>query len=120
MVYADTDFFVALVKEDDWLQERAEKLLEKYRSDIKTSLPTFIELFYLSEEYDWDRDQAAAHIMEIAETDFDESVVFQASEYIDQGLNVLDAFQAASSTGSIISSDRDFDSIELERIELEP
>lgn len=23
MIYADTDFFIALVKDDDWLQERA-------------------------------------------------------------------------------------------------
>jgi hypothetical protein len=27
MIYADTDFFIALVKDDDWLQERSDRLL---------------------------------------------------------------------------------------------
>jgi predicted nucleic acid-binding protein len=119
MVYADTDFFLALVKDEDWLKKGAEKVLEEYRGDIETGLPTFVELFFLSEEYGWNRDMAASNILEIAEVDFDESIVFKASEYIEQGLSVLDAFQAARAGGKIISSDKEFDEIEKDRVKLE-
>ncbi|MFB6115374.1 MAG: hypothetical protein ABEK04_03700 [Candidatus Nanohalobium sp.] len=43
----------------------------------------------------------------------------QALEYIDQGLNVFDAFRAASSEGKIISSDKEFDKTNIERMKLE-
>jgi len=119
VIYADTDFFVALIKEDDWLQERAKELLEKHRGEIRTSLPTFIELFLLSEDYEWDRDRMVANVLELVETDFDENIPFQASEYMSGGLNVFDAFQAACSDRTIISSDKEFDGIGLERVELE-
>lgn len=118
-MYADTDFFVALVKEDDWLQENAKKLYKKHRSDLETSLPTFIELCFLSREYDWEIERVVTNVLQIAEIDFDEKIVYQAVEYMDQGLNVLDAFQAAKSEGLIISSDKEFDSVDLERVKLE-
>jgi len=48
---ADADFFLALLKEKDRLKEKALKLLEEYRGDMKTSLTTFIELMLLSKRY---------------------------------------------------------------------
>lgn len=121
MPYADTDFFVALVKDDDWLRERAETLLSEHQGELRTSLATFIELFWLCEEYGLNREQAVAHVLELAAVDFEEDLVFQADEYVDEGLNVLDAFHAAA-TGEcgIISSDKVFDEIDIERIQLEP
>lgn len=119
MVYADTDFFVALVKENDWLQENAREIYERYQGEIETGLSTFIELFFLSERNDWDRDRVASNVLQMADVDFEEKVIFQASEYIGQGLNVVDAFQAAKSEGRLISSDKEFDRINLERIKLE-
>jgi len=119
MVYADTDFFVALVKDDDWLQQNAEKLYKEHKDELKTSLPTFIELCYLSERYNWEIERVVTNVIEIAEINFEERIVYQALEYIDQGLNVIDAFQAAKSSGRIISSDKEFDKIDIERIKLE-
>jgi predicted nucleic acid-binding protein len=119
MVYVDTDFFVALVKEDDWLQENAENILEEHKTEIETSLPTFIELCLLAEDHDWQLEKAFTNILEIAEVDFEEKVAYQALEYIDQGLNVFDAFQAAKSNGKIISSDKEFDQVNIERLSLE-
>lgn len=118
-MYADTDFFVALVKEDDWLQENARKLYEEYGSELETGLPTFIELCFLSREYDWEIEKVVTNVLQMAEIDFEEKIVYQAIEYMDQGLNVLDAFQAAKSGSQIISSDKEFDSIDLERVKLE-
>ncbi|MFB6158127.1 MAG: type II toxin-antitoxin system VapC family toxin [Candidatus Nanohalobium sp.] len=119
MVYVDTDFFVALTKEEDWLQKNALELYEEHRGSIQTSLPTFIELCFLAQDYDWELEKVVTNILEIAKIDFDEKVVYQAVEYIDQGLNVLDSFQLAKSEGEIISSDKEFDETGVNRIKLE-
>jgi len=37
MIYADTDFFIALVKDDDWLQQRAATLAEEHEGDIASA-----------------------------------------------------------------------------------
>jgi predicted nucleic acid-binding protein len=117
MVYADTDFFLALVKEDDWLKKNAEELLEE--NTVETSLITFVELALVENRFDFNLENSVTEIMEMAEVDFEEKVVYQALEYIDQGLNVFDAFQAAKSNGKIISSDKEFDKTNIERMKLE-
>lgn len=119
MIYADTDFFVALVKEDDWLQENSSKILKEYQGDIRTGLTTFIELFFLSQDYGWDRERVASNVFAIAEVEFDQEIVFQASEYMENGLGVIDSFQLSQSDGRIISSDKEFDQTGIERINLE-
>lgn len=119
MVYTDTDFFVALIKEDDWLQKNALGLYEEHRGSIQTSLPTFIELCFLAQDYDWELEKVVTNVLEIAETDFDQKVVYQAVEYMDQGLNVLDSFQLAKANGEIISSDKGFDGTGAVRVKLE-
>lgn len=118
-MYADVDFWVALLKDDDWLAERAEQYLETYEGDLEVSLVTFVELFLIEERYSFDREQAALAIFELAETDADADVVFQASEYMDSGLNTFDAFHAALAGGAILSSDQAFDGIAIERVALE-
>jgi hypothetical protein len=34
LIYADTDFFLALLKESDWLKGSAERLLQQYSRRI--------------------------------------------------------------------------------------
>lgn len=46
-------------------------------------------------------------------------MVFQASEFIDDGLDTFDAFHAALAGDTILSSDRAFDDIAIERVALE-
>lgn len=119
-MYADTDFWVALLKGDDWLTEQAEELYAEYEDDLEVSLPTFVELFLIEQQFSFDRERATISILEMTDADVDEEVVFQASEYIDDGLNVFDAFHAALAGEAIISSDEAFDAIEVERVQLEP
>jgi predicted nucleic acid-binding protein len=119
-MYADTDFWIALLKRDDWLTERAEDLYAEYEDDLEVSLPTFVELFLIEEQFSFDRERATISILEMTDADVDEQVVFQASEYIDEGLNVFDAFHAALAGESILSSDKAFDDIGIERVQLEP
>lgn len=119
-MYADNDFWLALLKDDDWLAARAEERLEEYRGDLEVSLATFIELFLVEERFAFDRERAVLSILELAESDVYEDAIFQASEYIDDGLNTFDAFHAALAGEAIISSDGVYDSIPIERIPLEP
>ena len=120
-MYADLDFWLALLKNDDWLNDRAERLLEKYEGELEVSLATFIELFLVEERFAFDRERAVTAILELATYEGDPNVVYQASENIDEGLNTFDAFHAALSGGSIISSDRAYDELTgVNRIRLEP
>ena len=118
--YADTDFWVALLKGDDWLAERAEKLYSGHGDDLEVSLTVFVELFFIEEQFSFDREKAAISILEMTDADVDDEVVFQASEYIDEGLNVFDAFHAALAGETILSSGKAFDEVAIERVQLEP
>lgn len=119
-MYADTDFWLALLKDDDWLADRATELLEEHHGKLEVSLATYIELFLVEERYAFDRDRAITAILELADYPGDEDVIYQASAYRDSGLNTFDAFHAALSGGALISSDQAFDELSIERIPLEP
>ena len=120
-MYADLDFWLALLKDDDWLADRAGFLLDGHEADLEVSLATFVELFLVEERFAFDRDRAVTAILELATYEDDPNVVYQASENIDEGLNTFDAFHAALSGGSIISSDRAYDELTgVNRIRLEP
>jgi hypothetical protein len=120
-MYADLDFWLALLKNDDWLNDRAERLLEEHEGELNVSLATFIELFLVEERFAFDRERAVTAILELATYSGDPDVVYQASEHIDEGVNTFDAFHAALSGGSIVSSDGAYDDLgSVERIRLEP
>ena len=120
-MYADLDFWLALLKNDDWLSDRAERLLEEHEGELEVSLTTFLELFLVEERFAFDRERAVTAILELATFEGDPDVVYQASENIDGGLNTFDAFHAALSGGSIVSSDRAYDELGgVDRVRLEP
>jgi predicted nucleic acid-binding protein len=117
LVYADTDFFLALLKERDWLKEKALKLLEEYRGNIRTSLTTFIELMLLSKRYGLDPVRVTLSVMEL--TGYYDERVLRASVLISQGMGVFDAFHAAFSNEEIISSDHVYEEFGFKRVKLE-
>lgn len=119
-MYADTDFWLALLKDDDWLADRATSVLEEHRGDLEVSMATFLELFLIEERYGFDRERAVTSILELAEYDGDEDVLYQASAYVDEGLNTFDAFHAALAGEAIVSSDKAFEEIDVDRVRLEP
>jgi hypothetical protein len=120
-MYADLDFWLALLKNDDWLNDRAERLLEEHEGELAVSLATFIELFLVEERFAFDRERAVTAILELATYSGNPDVVYQASENIDEGLNTFDAFHAALSGGTIISSDGAYDALGgVDRVPLEP
>lgn len=120
-MYADLDFWLALLKDDDWLADRAESLLDEHEGELELSLATFIELFLVEERFSFDRERAVTAILELATYPGNPDVVYQASENVAAGLNTFDAFHAALSGETIVSSDGAYDALDgVERIELAP
>ena len=122
MPYADTDFFLAIIKETDWLKSRAYRLKTRYKGLLWTSLATLIELLLLSRRYGLDPEIVAISASEIAEVrGVGMQVVLLAAHYMrEKGLNTFDAVHAAFvGADEIISSDKVFDRVGLRRIPLE-
>lgn len=114
MTYADTDFFLAILKNSDWLKDNAEQILKDHK--IETSEATYIELMLLSKKYNLDCIEITKDVMAIC--DENSSIYLIASEYIKNGMGVFDAFHAAHCNGEIISSDHIYDEFNIKRIKL--
>ena len=123
MIYADTDFFIALAKENDWLKDRALTILKQYRGKIITSTVTIIELLLISKRFSIDQEELISAVYQIvtAVEGINEATALAAAHLIkEDGFHVFDALHAAyCGTNSIISSDHIFESVGLERIRLE-
>jgi len=121
MIYADTDFFLALVKDDDWLQERAATLAREHAGNIYTSRATLLEVLLISDRFEFDRMEALSYALEIASVPEDETVLFQAADYMaEDGLTAFDAYHVAyADHDPIVSSDTSFDEITDDRIPIE-
>lgn len=121
MIYADTDFFIALVKDDDWLQRSAAEIALENEGQIYTSRATLLELLVISNRFEFDRMEALTYALELAAVPEDEDVLFQAADYMEQdGLTAFDAYHAAyADEDPIISSDKSFDDITDDRIAIE-
>ncbi len=121
MAYADTDFFLALVKDEDWLKSDARKILEKHEDDIWTSIVTVLEISLLCKREEIDIERAMVDVLQIAELKgVEHEIVFRAIEHMEKdGLNVFDAFHASfCGDDKMISSDKVFDRVIGERVEL--
>ncbi|CCQ32980.1 PilT protein [Halorhabdus tiamatea SARL4B] len=121
MIYADTDFFIALVKDDDWLQERASSIARENDGQIYTSRATLLELLLISDRFEFDRFEALSYVLEIADVPENESVLFQAADYMEQyDLTAFDAYHVAyADADPIVSSDKAFDDLTNDRIPIE-
>jgi predicted nucleic acid-binding protein len=121
MLYVDTDFVVALLKRTDWLKERARRLLQKHRGELWTSGYTIVELFLIAEEFGLDPQQLVIDVFELVEVRNAELNMFLiAAGYIKEGAGVFDSLHAAfCGKDKIISSDKVFDRLGLERVKLE-
>ncbi len=69
-----------LIKEKDWLKERAKKILEKFEGQITTSVVTFIELALLAKRYSLDAVKIFKSVM--AACNFEDDRLLKAAIYI--------------------------------------
>ena len=122
MIYADTDFFIALFKESDWLKEPALRALEQYHGQLWTSVATLVELLLLSSRYGLDPQKALRDVALLADVrNADLRSFFLAARFMRRfGLRPLDALHAAlCGDDPILTSDAVFERVGLQRIPLE-
>ncbi|QLG50281.1 type II toxin-antitoxin system VapC family toxin [Natrinema halophilum] len=121
MTYADTDFFIALVKDDDWLRDRAAEIALENEGEIYPSRATLLELLVISDRFEFDRMEALTYALEIAAVPEDEDVLLQAADYMEQNeLTAFDAYHVAyADEDPLVSSDELFDDATDNRIAIE-
>ena len=61
--YVETDFLLALVKEADWLKDRAESALEEH--DVVTSSYAYLELLLIRERHEFDYIKLVSNMLDI-------------------------------------------------------
>jgi len=122
LTYADTDFFLALIKATDWLKSPAQRLFETYRDKLWTSVVTIIEVLLLAERLQLDPERLVVNVSEIAEVrGVERTTLLLAAHFMKEyKLHTFDALHAAFAQGDeILSSDRAFDRVGLKRVPLE-
>lgn len=122
-IYADTDFFLAVAKKEDWLKSGAQNIYSKHKGGIVTSIVTAIEIALISKR------KGIEHIEDAFASLFDLSSVegisreecMEVAYLIEkENFNVFDAFHAVLSRGMpIASSEQMYDKIGKERVRLE-
>tara|TARA_Y100000310_G_C20071069_1_gene529416 strand:+ start:106 stop:483 length:378 start_codon:yes stop_codon:yes gene_type:complete len=118
--YADTDFFLALMKDSDWLKEKAKKLYEKYKGEIFVTPFTIAELMIVCVREGIPLRETLFQVSRIVELDFlSWDLFFKASNYVEKGASIFDSLLMAFCDGSeIISSDKVYEKFGFEVIDL--
>ena len=122
-VYVETDFLLALAKDTDWLQESAEDALDEH--EVETSAFSYLELVLARERYEFDYVPLVANLLELVPVRDEEEkqVVLKAVNYYEEGMTPFDAFHAATAETrrlDVLSSEKDYENIEVSRVPLEP
>ncbi|MDO8460329.1 MAG: PIN domain-containing protein [Nanoarchaeota archaeon] len=126
--YADSDFFLALLKDSDWLKEKAKKIYEENKKSIYVSPFTVVELMVVCIREEIPLKETLLQISRIAELTFIKwDLFFKAAEYVENGATVFDALLMAfakesevafSEESEIISSDKIYEKFGFKVIDL--
>lgn len=124
-MYAETDFYLALLKEDDWLKENATNILNKYKQEIWTSQITTQELTLYAYKYKKDPTtflDSFCNSANVVDVTLNRTFFLIATHIMHRyGATPFDAMHAviAKEDGTIVSSDSIYDKMGLKRIALE-
>lgn len=112
-MYVEADFLTALMKDEDWLQGAAIRVLDEHE-DIHTSILAYAEILVLmydreAAEYDIDAPRAITNLLElvpIAPAEHEEAVLAAAAFLDEYDLTPFDALHLVESNDeTIVSSD---------------
>jgi predicted nucleic acid-binding protein len=111
-MYAETDFLLALIKDEDWLGEPAERVYREHREELWTSRLTLIELLLVAYREDRDTERVVANAADLVTVRRDVESVLAAATYVeDHGFTPFDALHLVAADGdTIVSSDDAYDS----------
>ena len=118
-MYAETDFLLALIKDDDWLGEAAETVYRNHRNKLWTSQFTLIELLLVAHREERDTERVVTNAASLVEVRGDVETVVAAATYVeDHGFTPFDALHLVESNGdTIVSSDNTYEEV-TERLDL--
>jgi predicted nucleic acid-binding protein len=122
-MYVDTDFILALLKEDDWLSEKAGKVYRE-SEDLWTSEYTLLEIMMVAYREDRNVLSSVAETIELVEVRGNEKEVESAAVYVEEEeMTPFDALHLVKSgSDTIVSSDKDYekysDTVDLKNIEV--
>ena len=118
MAYADTSFFISLTNQDDPLHTEAQKVYNKYKDNLETSLLTIAEMIIGCEKRKLDPEIIVASVFQLANVSgITLEQALRAAHYMkNKRLSAIDALHASLSNFEIISSDKDFDKVDVDRI----
>ena len=106
-MYAEIDFLLALIKDEDWLGAAAETVYRVHRDELWTSQFTLIELLLVAYREDRDTERVVTNAAKLVEVHGDVDTVVAAATYVeDHGFTPFDALHLVESDGdTIVSSD---------------
>lgn len=112
-MYAETDFLLALIKDEDWLGERAAAVYRGNRGALWTSQFTLVELLLVAYREDRDVERVIANAANLVDVRGDVGTVVAAASYVaDHGFSPFDALHLIESDGDVIvSSDSCYDGV---------
>ena len=110
-MYAETDFLLALIKDEDWLGDAAETVYRDHRDDLWTAQFTLIELLLVAYREDRDTERVVTNAANLVEVRGDVDTVVAAATHVeDHGFTPFDALHLVGSDGdTIVSSDEAFE-----------
>jgi len=119
-MYADTDFILALIKDDDWLTGPAEKVYTQNKDVIWTSRYVLLETFMVAYREGWDTREVLANVEDLIEIRESVEEIFKASVKVEEdNMTPIDAVNVVvSRDDKIISSDQKYDK-NTDRLKLE-
>ena len=111
-MYAETDFLLALIKDEDWLGEAAETVYENHEDELWTSQFTLIELLMIAYRENRDAEAVIVDAAALVEVEGEVDTVVAAATYVeDYDFTPFDALHLVESNGdTIVSSDGTYDS----------
>jgi len=120
-LYVETDFILALIKDDDWAGDRAEAIYETERDALWTDRDTLVELLMVAYREGWNAEWVVANATAILEVTGDTDSVLAAASHVEEnGFTPFDALHLVNAGPSpIVSSDSAYDGFS-DRIPLEP
>jgi hypothetical protein len=111
-MYAETDFLLALIKDEDWLGEAAATVYRDHQDELWTSQFTLIELLMIAYREERDTERVITNAAALLDVRGDVDTVVTAATYVeDHGFTPFDALHLVESDGdTIVSSDETYES----------
>lgn len=123
-MYVEADFFLALLKDGDRLKDNAEKYYRKFKNQMWTSFLTLIELMLWA--YSHKKDplpfvECASKLVKLKKIEISFEKLLAACYLVEKyNCTTFDSLHAViCGENKILSSDRKYDKIGLNRVKLE-